>query len=101
MDVQAYCDSLNIELTGWKAKLDGVVGKLDKVSSGDKEKVLPIVNELHMIAEELTDRIERLQRECPTQWEPENIELEHKFSQFETKLEEDDWRSVSPSDIGG
>ena len=41
MDVKSYCDSLTIELTGWKAKVYDIVRKLDKMSSGDKEKVVP------------------------------------------------------------
>ncbi|SPF39871.1 conserved hypothetical protein [Syntrophobacter sp. SbD1] len=100
MDVQSYCDSLNIELAGWKAKVYDVVRKLDEVSSGDKQKVVPIVNELHMVLEELTDRIDRLKKECPTQWEPENIELEGKFSHSETQWEER-WQDVSPAEFGG
>jgi hypothetical protein len=75
MDVKSYCDSLSIELTGWKAKVYDIVRKLDKMSSGDKEKVIPEVNELHMIIEELDDRIDLLEKECPTEWEPERIEL--------------------------
>lgn len=41
MDVRDYCDSLVTELTGWKAKMYDVMRRLDKVPSGDKEKVLP------------------------------------------------------------
>ena len=100
MDVKSYCDSLNIELTGWKAKVYDVVRKLDKVSSGDKQKVVPMVNELHMVIEELTDRIDKLKKDCPTHWAPEKIELEGKFSHLKTKWE-DVWQNVSPADFGG
>jgi predicted nuclease with TOPRIM domain len=100
MDVKSYCDSLNIELAGWKAKVYDVVRKLDKVSSGDKQKVVPMVNELHMVIEELTDRIDKLKKECPTHWAPERIELDGKFSQLKTKWE-DVWQNVSPADFGG
>jgi len=94
MDVKSYCDSLNIELTGWKAKIYDVVRKLDRVSSGDKQKVVPLVNELHMVIEELTDRIDILKKESPTEWAPEKIEMEGKFAQVKTKLEEA-WRTIS------
>ncbi|MDR3567418.1 MAG: hypothetical protein P4L43_05250 [Syntrophobacteraceae bacterium] len=100
MDVQSYCDTLNIELTGWKAKIYDVVRQLDKVSSGDKQKVVPMVNELHMFIEEITDRIDRLEKECPTQWEPDKIELEGRLSQLETKWKEVS-QNVSPGDMGG
>ncbi|MCK4782286.1 MAG: hypothetical protein KAV87_00945 [Desulfobacteraceae bacterium] len=53
-----------------------------------------------MVIEELTDRIERLQRECPTQWEPDKIELESKITELKTKWE-DVWEKVFPGDIGG
>jgi len=100
MDVKSYCDSLVIELTGWKAKVYDIVRKLDKISSGDKQKVVPQVVELHMIIEELDDRIERLKRECPTEWQPEKIELEGKVSALKTKWEKV-WQNISPADFGG
>ena len=100
MDVKSYCDNLSMELTGWKAKIYDVVRQLDKVSSGDKQKVVPMVNELHMFIEEISDRIDRLKKECPNQWEPDKIELEGKFSQLERKWK-DVSQDVSPGDIGG
>jgi len=100
MDVKDYCGSLVAELSGWKSKVYDVTRKLDKVSSGDKEKVVPMVNELHMILEELEDRVERLKWDCPGQWEPAKIEIEGKFQTMKTNWEEV-WKSVSPGDIGG
>jgi len=100
MDVKDYCQGVQAELTGWKAKVYDVVRKLDKLPSGDKEKVVPQVNELHMIVEELTDRIDRLNRECPTQWGPDKIELETKIDSLKVKWE-DVWENVSPGDVGG
>ena len=100
MELKDYCAGLQCELTGWKAKVYDVVRKIDKMSSGEKEKVFPHVNELHIILEEFTDRIDRLNRECPTQWEPDKIELENKITQFKTKWE-DIWENVSPADVGG
>lgn len=100
MEVQAYCFGLQAELTGWKAKVYDVVRKFDRRSTGDKDKVAHEIRDLHMIIEELTDRIERLQRECPTQWEPDKIELESRFTVLKNKWE-DVWEDVSPGDIGG
>lgn len=98
MDVKDYCENLSVELTGWKAKMYDVVRKLDKVSTGDKEKVVPEINELHMVIDELTDRIEKLRKECPTNWNPD--ELNEKAEGLRIKLD-DVWDTVSPSDIGG
>ncbi|MDY7031005.1 MAG: hypothetical protein SVY10_03745 [Thermodesulfobacteriota bacterium] len=100
MDVKDYCNGLQAELTGWKAKVYDVTRRLDKMSSGDKEKVVPEVNELHMIIEELNDRIEKLQRECPSEYGPDKTELDSKFTAIKSHWEEA-WKHVSPGDIGG
>ena len=100
MDAKDYCSNLTIELTGWKAKVYDVVRKLDKLSTGDKEKVVPEVNELHIILEELGDRIEKLKKECPTSWTPDRTEIENKVGYLRTKLDKV-WNTISPSDIGG
>ncbi|MGA8831745.1 MAG: hypothetical protein WB554_09080 [Desulfomonilaceae bacterium] len=100
MDAKSFCDSLIIELTGWKAKTYDVVRKLDKMSSGDKEKVVPQVNELHMMLEDLEDRVHQLRSQCPVQWEPDKIALEGKLTHVKKKWEEV-WQNVSPADFGG
>ncbi len=47
MDVRDYCKGMETEMTAWKAKLYDVVRKVDKIGSGDKEKVLPNIEDLH------------------------------------------------------
>ena len=100
MELKDYCAGLQCELTGWKAKIYDVVRKFDSMPSGDKEKAAHNIRNLHMIVEELNDRIDRLNRECPTQWEPEKIDLESKVTQLKTNWEEV-WKDVSPGDFGG
>jgi hypothetical protein len=100
MDLESYCGCVGAELTGWKAKLGRVVDELDHIATGDKTKVAPQVNELHMIMEEFDDRINRLRTHCSTQFAPEKIEVEGKFSGTspDTKGVRD---NVSPADFGG
>jgi hypothetical protein len=71
-----YCDNLAAELGGWKAKVNEVVDRFDKVSSGDKEKVIDQVRDLHVFLGELDNRIDGLRAECPTDWEPSEAEME-------------------------
>jgi hypothetical protein len=78
MELKDYCSNMAVELTAWKAKMYDIARKLDKMPTGDKEKVVPEVYELHALIEELSDRIQRLQRECPTQWSPDEIEMNEK-----------------------
>lgn len=82
--VPSYCDNLVNELGGWKAKVHDVVAKIDRVSSGDKEKIIDQVRDLHMFMEELENRIEGLTVECPTDWDPGDIEMKVKLSEKHT-----------------
>jgi hypothetical protein len=93
-----YCDNVSQELSGWKTKVFDVVSKLDKLSTGEKERVVPEVFALHMILEELSERIDGLQRACDLNWKPE------------THYGMDSWnrpdvigiaRTIPQSDIGG
>ena len=84
MDIQSYCDNVCVELTGWKLQLGDIVRRLDDLPSGDKEKVVSEINDMHILIEEFNDRILRLMNECSVQWEPDNMELEGKLSAVKT-----------------
>ena len=88
MDIKDYCSKLQNELTVWKAKVYDAVRKFDKTSSGDKEKVVPYINDIHIIIEELNERIEWLDRECPTEYEPHKAELQTRFNELKTKWDD-------------
>jgi hypothetical protein len=99
-EVQSYCDNVVTELSVWKARIYDVVRKVDKLSSGDKAKVGDQVNDLHIFVEELENRIDRLRRECPTDWKADEIEMEAKFGHLKG-LFNDINANISPGDIGG
>jgi uncharacterized protein Yka (UPF0111/DUF47 family) len=84
MELKDYCSNVSAELTGWKAKVYDIVRKLDKLSSGDKAKVADQVRDLHMLIEELEERIDRLSKECPTVWSSDQAEIEQKIRTVET-----------------
>jgi len=76
MDVQDYCKGIDVEMTAWKAKLYDVMRKVDKLGSSEKEKILPNIEDLHMLLEEMSDRVENLKTECPSDWSPMKKEIE-------------------------
>lgn len=88
MDVQTYCDSMKSELTAWKAKAYDIVRKLDKLPSGSKEKVLSEVGDLGILIEELNDRINKLQKECPIDWKSFKGEIDTKVTHLQSKWQE-------------
>lgn len=98
MEIKDYCTNVTAELAGWKTKVDGVVRKLDHTSTGYKEKVVSEVNELHMISDELNDRIDGLTKACMTSWQPQR-DLGHDVIWPEQSARM--WEDVSQSDIGG
>ena len=100
MDVTSYCENLATELGGWKKKVEDIVGRLDTLSSGDKGKVLNQVNDIHILIEEMEDRISRLKTECPSDWSPDKIELDTKLTEISTVCEEC-WSNVSGAFGGG
>jgi hypothetical protein len=99
-DAQSYCDNVVTELSVWKAKIYDVLRRIDKVSSGDKAKLGDQVADLHIYVGELENRIDRLRRECPTEWKADQIEMENKFDHLKGRLN-DIYATFSPGDIGG
>jgi hypothetical protein len=88
MDVTDYCNNVGIELTAWKAKLYDMIRKIDGLSSGDKEKMLGNIGDLHNIVTELEDRIGSLKTECPTEWSPQKKEIDDAHIDMRSKYEE-------------
>ena len=88
MNVQDYCNGLEAEMTAWKAKLYDVMRKVDKLGSSEKEKVLPNIEDLHMFLEEMSDRVETLKTECPSDWSPDKKDIEEGGVDMRSKYEE-------------
>ena len=89
MDAKSYCDSVGIELTGWKAKLYDVIRKTESLPADVKKQVDPTVTELNAIVDDLNKRIELLARECPAEWSGQKSEIEGKISRLN-----DRWKDV-------
>ena len=88
MDVKSYCNSVGIELIGWKAKLYDVIRKSDSLSNSDKQKVGPMLEELHAIVDDLNDRLEYLDKECPQDWSSDEVAIDDKITDMRGKWKE-------------
>ena len=88
MDVLDYCKGMEIELTAWKAKLYDLMRKVDKLGTAEKEKILANVEDLHIFVTEMSDRIEQLKNECPTEWSPQKKEIDEGHIDMRGKYEE-------------
>ncbi len=88
MDVKDYCNGIEMEMTTWKAKLYDVMRKVDKLGSAEKEKVLPNIEDLNMLLEEMSDRVEQLRTECPSDWSPVKKDIEKGNINMRSKYEQ-------------
>ena len=94
MDVMDYCSNVGIELMAWKAKLYDMIRKIEGLSSGDKEKMLGNIGDLHNLMTEMEDRVNQLKNECPSEWSPQKKEIDNAHTDIRAKYEE------TMSDIG-
>ena len=68
IELRDYCDDVRLELSTWKNRLDSVVRGFDIIQSN--EKFMPYITELHIISDELANRIEHLKTRCEVDWHP-------------------------------
>ena len=88
MNVNDFCQGMENEMTAWKAKLYDVTRKLDGLGSAEKEKILPNVQDLNMLLDDMVQRVHQLRTECPSDWSPVKTELEQGSVDMRGKYEE-------------
>lgn len=96
-EYREYCDNLTFELAGWKEKLDHIVDRFDHLSTGEKESFVGEVNGLHIISNELSDRLQGLGTACEMNWMP----LMEDHDVIWPEQTEKTYATVSQSDFGG
>ena len=88
MDAIDFCKGIEMELTAWKAKVYDAIRKVETLSSGDREKVLPNIQDINMIVTELEEKIESLKNECPADWSPQKKEIDDAHVDMRSKYED-------------
>lgn len=66
MATKKYCSNVSVELEEWSEKLHALSGEIGRLSTGEKYRIFPQIEELHMILTELDDRLCGLVQACPT-----------------------------------
>ncbi len=66
MAKREYCSTISEELEYWSERLHLLSGKFEKVPSTDKYKVLPHIEDLHIMMTEMDDRLCELMTSCST-----------------------------------
>ena len=95
MEVSAYCDTLEQQLSQWKAKLYDVIRIVDRLTDENKETVYPSIRGLHSIVDEIDSEVEQLRTACPADWSPNRQNLDAKMTELQQTL-----KTLS-EDVGG
>ena len=64
MQARNCCKTMEAELTAWKANVYDIVRNIEKLPGGEKEKILPNIEDLHTLTAKLDDRIEQIRANC-------------------------------------
>jgi hypothetical protein len=67
---------MQAELTAWKANVYDIVRKMEELPGGQKDKVLPNIEDLHMLISEMDDRIEYIRDNCTPETGMDDIRSE-------------------------
>ena len=86
MDVTSYCNSLENQLTGWKAKIYDVIRTVNRLPDNEMEAVFPSIQSLHAIVEEINNEMEQLKSACPADWSPNRNVIDDKMSELRSTL---------------
>jgi hypothetical protein len=88
-----------VELASWKAKLYDVMRKSETMDREGKEKIAPMMKELNSMVDELNQRMEYLEKECPADWSSDESAIEDNFSKMRGKWKEV-WGVMGEKDYG-
>jgi hypothetical protein len=89
MDAKSYCDTVNHELTAWKAKIYDVIRKSEGMPATLKGKAEPLIGELNAVVDDLNKRLELLERECPADFSAQRAEIKGRVTTMKTA-----WKKV-------
>ena len=78
MKAKNCCKTMEAELTAWKANVYDIVRSIEKLPGGEKEKILPNIEDLHMLIAEMDDRIDQIRENCTPETGIDDIRTERK-----------------------
>jgi len=76
MKARNCCKTMEAELTAWKANVYDIVRNMEKMPGGEKEKILPNIEDMHMLIAEMDDRIDQIRENCTPETGIDDIRTE-------------------------
>jgi hypothetical protein len=96
---------MEAELTAWKANVYDIVCKMDELPGGDREKLLPNIEDLHILIAEMEDRIDEIRKKCSPETGIDDIrtdreKYDHALASLRVSADEA-MRGLGPGNFGG
>ncbi|MEJ2040877.1 MAG: hypothetical protein P8X55_18395 [Desulfosarcinaceae bacterium] len=105
MKAKNCCKTMEMELTGWKAIVYDIARKMDQLPGGQKEKIQPNIEDLHILITEMDERIEQIRNNCTPETGMDDIQTEREsFNKAISTLRvsaEEAMRGLGGGDFGG
>ena len=105
MKARNCCKTMEMELTAWKAIIYDIARKMEKLPGGEKTKILPNIEDIHILVEEMDARIEEIRDNCTPETGIDDIRTEREeFDKHMTSLRvksEDAMQILGAGNFGG
>ena len=105
MKAKNCCKTMEMELTGWKAIVYDITRKMETLPGGKREKILPGIEDLHMLIAEMDERIDQIRDNCTPETCIDDIQTEREgFNAALSTLRvntEEAMRGLGGGDFGG
>ncbi len=105
MKAKNCCKTMEAELTAWKANVYDIVRKMETLTGGEKEKILPNIEDLHILIAEMDERIDQIRDNCTPETGIDDIRTDKEL--FDKSLStlrvtaEQAMRGLGAGDFGG
>ena len=105
MKARNCCKTMEMELTAWKAIIYDIARKIEKLPGGAKDKILPNIEDIHMMIEDMDVRIDDIRDKCTPETGIDDIQSERKefdesMAQARVKVE-DAMQYLGAGNFGG
>jgi uncharacterized protein YhaN len=86
MDPIYYCDSVFSEMVALKARLYDMFRAYDQLPEAERKALTPTTSEIHAMVKDISSQLDRLRRECPTEFSSVQNEITMKKDALDKKI---------------
>jgi len=99
------CKTMEAELTAWKANVYDIARKMEGLPGDEREKILPNIEDLHILIAEMDERIDQIRENCSPETGIDDIRTDKdKFDKSLSRLRvtaEEAMRGLGAGNFGG